>query len=548
VTSPEFTSRQQTPSAVGPGWLHWFEKHTWALGLLLICATVALYYPAHYHQFVDYDDAAYVTENLHVQSVFDRDTVKWAFTTLEGGNWHPVTWLSHALDYELFELNPAGHHDVNVLLHALNVLLLFWVLQQATGFAGRSFVVAGLFALHPVNVDSVAWIAERKNLLSMLFFLLALAAYRWYAREPRIYRYATVALLFALGLMAKPQVITLPFVLLLWDYWPLQRMIATDHGAPLPGAQITPIPSKSLSWLAVEKLPLLALSAGSALVTMRAQETGMFWYPPIIRAENAIVSYALYIRNIFWPFRLAVMYPHPMAPLRVRQVAIALMFLLTISALVAKNWRRRYLTVGWLWFLGTLVPMIGIVQVGYQAMADRYAYLPFIGLFIMICWGVADWAEQKHLVKAALPALSIAVLLGSAVIAHRQLSYWSDSVTLWSHALEVNPGNWFAEDHLGTLLMKQGNVDAGMQHFLRAATINRSDPLSNLNVGFYDYQHRDLRGAAEHYQAVINARSSGVLKVKALNNLGLVYRESGDPVRAQQCFRDARELSRKYSR
>jgi hypothetical protein len=546
VTSPEFTPRQQTQPSE-PGWLHWFEKHTWALGLLLICATVALYYPAHYHQFVDYDDAAYVTENLHVQSVFDRDTVKWAFTTLEGGNWHPVTWLSHALDYELFELNPAGHHDVNVLLHALNVLLLFWVLQQATGFAGRSFMVAGLFALHPVNVDSVAWIAERKNLLSMLFLLLALAAYRWYAREPRISRYATVALLFALGLMAKPQVITLPFVLLLWDYWPLQRMIATDHGVPLRTAQITPFPPRSLSWLVVEKLLLFALSAASALVTMRAQETGMFWYPPLIRAGNAIVSYALYIRNFFWPFRLAVMYPHPMAPLRVRQVAVALMFLLAISSLVAKNWRRRYLTVGWLWFLGTLVPMIGIVQVGYQAMADRYAYLPFIGLFIMICWGVADWAEQKHLAKAALPALSIAVLLAFAVIAHRQLSYWSDSVTLWSHALEVNPGNWFAEDHLGTLMMKQGNVEGGVQHFLRAAAINPSDPLSNLNVGFYDYQHRDLRGAAEHYQAVINARSSGVMKVKALNNLGLVYRESGDPVRAQQCFRDARELSRKYS-
>ena len=546
MTSLEFIPRQQPPSAVGPGWLHWFEKHTWALGLLLTCATVALYYPVQHHQFVDYDDAAYVTENLHVQSPLDRDTVKWAFTTLEGGNWHPVTWLSHALDYELFELNPAGHHDVNVLLHALNVLLLFWVLLQATGFAGRSFVVAGLFALHPVNVDSVAWIAERKNLLSMLFFLLALAAYQWYAREPRIYRYAAVALLFALGLMAKPQVITFPFVLLLWDYWPLQRMIATDHGAPLRTAQIAPVPSKSLSWLVVEKLPLLALSAASALVTMRAQEAGMFWYPPLIRLGNAIVSYALYIRNVFLPLRLAVMYPHPMAPLRVRQVAIALMFVLAISALVAKNWRRRYLTVGWLWFLGTLVPMIGVVQVGYQAMADRYAYLPFIGLFIMICWGVGDWAEQKHLAKA-LPALSIAVLLVFAVIAHRQLSYWSDSVTLWSHALEVNPGNWFAEDHLGTLMMKQGNVDAGVQHFLRAAAINPSDPLSNLNIGFYDYQHRDLRGAAEHYQAVINARSSGVLKVKALNNLGLVYRESGDPVRAQQCFRDARELSRKYS-
>ena len=459
-----------------------------------------------------------------------------------------MTWLSHALDYQIFQLNPSGHHDVNVLLHVVNVLLLFWVLQQATSSTGRSFMVAALFALHPVNVDSVAWIAERKNLLSMLFFLLALGAYRWYAREPRVGRYALVPLLFALGLMSKPQVITLPFVLLLWDYWPLHRMFAAAPELSSGAAPAT-IPPKSLSWLIVEKLPLLALSAASAVITMQTQEYGMFWYPRLLRLENAIVCYGRYIRNAFWPSRLAVMYPHPMASLAVWRVALALLLLLAVSALVAKNWRRRYLTVGWLWFLGTLVPMIGLVQVGYQAMADRYAYLPFIGLFIMVCWGIADWAEQKNISAALLAGASAAVLLALTLVAHRQIGYWSDSITLWSHALEVTDDNWVAEDNLGSLMLFQGKAEAGMPHFRRAVAINPSDPISNLNLGFYEYQHGNLQQAIERYQNVINAsaRSSQVLRMQAFNNLGLLYRDVGDNLRAEQCFRAARDITSLYA-
>src|ERR1035437_4661452 len=247
----------------GLGWLNWIEKRTLVLGLLLTVATLALYYPVHHHPFVNYDDSIYVTENPHVQSGLDWDTVKWAFTTYDAGNWHPLTWLSHTLDCQLFELNPAGHHDVNLLLHVLNVLLLFWVLQQATGFAGRSFMVAALFALHPINVQTVAWVAERKNLLSMLFFLLALGAYRWYARKPRMGRYAVVALLFALGLMAKPQVITLPCVLLLWDYWPLRRVSALE---PSSGEAPPTIPQKSFTELVEEKLPLFAIALADAVI------------------------------------------------------------------------------------------------------------------------------------------------------------------------------------------------------------------------------------------------------------------------------------------
>ena len=544
-----FGDRQEVRPRVETGWFHWFEKHTWVLGLLLTFATLALYYPVNHHPFVNYDDTAYVTDNRHVQSGLRWATVKWAFTSLEGGNWHPLTWLSHALDYQIFQLNPAGHHDVNVLLHVLNALLLFGVLRQATGSAGRSFMVAALFALHPINVESVAWISERKNLLSMLFFLLALGAYRWYAREPRVGRYTLVGLLFALGLMAKPQVITLPCVLLLWDYWPLRRMAIWGDTAASDASVGSVLPQRSLSWLMVEKLPLLALSAASAIITMQGQEYGVVWYPRSLRLANAIVCYGRYIRNAFWPSRLAVLYPHPMSSLGVWPVVAAAILLLAISALVAENLHRRYLTVGWLWFLGTLVPMIGLVQVGYQAMADRYAYLPLIGLFIMACWGIADWAEGRHLAQTALPAISIAVLLALGLVAHRQIGYWSDSTTLWSHALEVTNDNWVAEDNIATLMLFDGKVEAGIPHFLRAVAINPSDATSNLNLGFYEYQRGNLPQAIERYQRVIDLRSRAVeaLRMQAFNNLGLLYHDVGDNLRAEQCFQAARDLRALYA-
>ncbi len=522
------------------------EKYTWALGCLLVVATLALYYPVTTYPFVNYDDFIYVRGNINVQGGLGWDTVQWAFTTLEGGNWHPLTWLSHALDCQLFQLNPVGHHITNLLLHALNALLLFWVLRQATGFTGRSWMVAALFALHPVNVESVAWVSERKNLLSMLFFLLALGAYRWYVRKPRVGRYLTVAFLFALGLMAKPQVITFPFVLLLWDYWPLGRMFGTGDGSYSGTEPDTGTPAKSLRWLIVEKLPLFALVAASSVVTMKAEETGgIIWYPRFFRLENAAVCYAHYIKNALWPSRLAIMYPHPLSPPPVWQVATAVVFLLAVTVLVAESWRRRYLTVGWLWFLGTLIPMIGLVQVGQQAMADRYAYLPFIGLFIMICWSVADWAARRRLPAAVLPIMSVFVLLALGAVAHRQISYWSDSVTLWSHAVQVTDGNWVAEDNLGTLALVEGNVEAGMPHFLRALTFNPSDDSANLNIGFYEYQHGHLREAMERYEKVINTPTAAASsRALAFNNLGLVFNALGRPADAEKCFKMAESLQR----
>jgi protein O-mannosyl-transferase len=350
-----------------------------ALSCLLVAATLALYRPVNHYPFANADDDSYIGDNVHVKYGFEPDTVAWAFTTFRDANWHPLTWLSHALDCHLYSLDAGKHHRTNVLLHAVNVVLLFWVLLQATGYAGRSAMVAALFALHPINVESVVWISEGKNLLSMLFFLLALGAYRWYVSEPRIGRYSVMALLYAMGLMCKPQVITFPFVLLLWDYWPLQRMSAATVGSSGPVTAAT-VPGRSFSWLVVEKLPLFVLSAASAIITVKAQATGgamsgpLNSYPFLLRLENAIVSYVRYIGKAIWPARLAFMYLH--SPIAAWQVVAAFLLLVAITGIVILRRRHRYLVVGWFWFLGTLVPMIGLVQVGAQAMADRYAYLP----------------------------------------------------------------------------------------------------------------------------------------------------------------------------
>jgi len=513
-------------------------KPTLLLGLLLVVATVAVYSRVNHFPFVNYDDGDYVTNNIHIQNGLDWDTVRWAFTTYAAANWHPLTWLSHALDCQLFDLSPAGPHDVNLLLQVLNVLLLFLVLQRATGFVGRSFMVAALFALHPINVESVVWISERKNLLSMFFFLLALGAYRWYARKSRLGPYTVVAVLYALGLMAKPQVITLPFVLLLWDYWPLGRLSFGKEKSVAARSSAAIFPEEKLSWLIVEKLPLLALSLASALITMNAQSTGgaTSAFAVSARLANGLVSYARYLVKAVWPSSLALFYPHPNGTLKSWQVYGALLLLLAISALAVEGIRRRYLLVGWLWFLGTLVPMIGLMQVGTQAMADRYAYLSFIGLFIMVCWGVADWAEEEHLLAAVLPVVSVVVLLALSVVAYRQVGYWQDNVTLWSHALQITDRNWLAENNLGRALLVQGRADEAIPHFFKAAEIYPADPISNMNIGTYEQQHGNFQAAIDQYKKVAGTTRNPELKIAALNSMGKAYRQLGDDEHARECF------------
>ena len=513
------------------GWLNSPRTQAAVVAILLVIATAVLYYPVSSHPFANYDDADYVFDNFHVKAGLHWGTVIWAFTTFAAANWHPLTWLSHAADVQLFQLEPAGHHATNVLLHTLNVLLLFLVLGRATGYVGRSAMVAALFALHPINVETVVWIAERKNLLSMLFFLLALGAYRRYVYKPDVGRYALVALLYAMGLMCKPQVITLPFVLLLWDYWPLRRMFpdGTESGGPV-------IKASKFSDLVWEKLPLFALSVASAFVTIKAQGTGgaTAWYPLSVRIENAIVSYARYVGKAFWPVDLAPMYPHPGSSLTLWQTASALLLLLAITALVVAARRQRYFPVGWFWFSGTLVPMIGLKQVGAQAMADRYAYLPFVGLFIMICWGIPEWFRRRLLPTAWLVGPGIAALLVLAVVAHRQIGYWRDHVSLWTHTLQVTSGNWQAENNLGMAFLRQGRMEDAIPHFRAAAAIDPSDPVSNMNIGIYEHSHGNVAQAIEYYSKTVSLARNPKLKAQAYNNLGYAYKDLGDYPHAQQ--------------
>ena len=517
-------------------------KRPAVLSLLLVIATVTLYYPVQTHPFINYDDRDYVYENPQVQAGITWPTIKWAFTTSAAGNWHPLTWISHALDYQFFGLDPSGHHDVNVFFHAVNVVLLFLLLLRATGYAGRSFMVAALFALHPINVETVAWIAERKNILSMMFFLLALGAYRWYASRPRVDRYLLVALLFALGLMAKPQIITLPCVLLLWDYWPLQRMFRSKRDSKNQPA--APIPARSFLWLIVEKLPLFALVAASAIVTLKVQRTTRLWFPRLLRIGNGILSYGRYIRKAVWPTDLALMYPHPGELLKWWSVVLSGVVLLAITVLVIVGRRHRYLVVGWLWFLGTLVPMLGLVQVGLQAMADRYAYASFIGLFIMICWGAADMGERLHFPRVVLPSVSIAALLALTVLARQQINYWQTDVDVWTHALQVTTGNWIAESQLGTALAIDGRVEEAIPHFHNALALEPYDPDANMGIAIYELRHQNYREAIVYYQRVVTVNRAPRIGIIANAWLGMAkaYAALGDNQKAQECLQNAKRV------
>jgi len=538
-----------------------------AAALFLFLVTAAIYQQVRHFDFIsDYDDGAYVTQNFHVKYGLDWQTVKWAFTSYYAGNWDPLTWLSHALDCRLYYLDSGRHHETNVLIHALSVAVLFYVLWRATGFMGRSMAVAALFALHPMNVESVAWIAERKSVLSMLFFLLALGAYGWYARRPAIGRYLVVALLYACSLMSKAQIITFPFVLLLWDYWPLGRM--REASIPREQGQLA-VRSRSLRWLVAEKLPLLALSAAAAILTVEANVAGGTMsgarnsYPLWLRLQNAIVSYPRYIAKLFWPAHLAVIYPYPKASFGVVRVAAALVFVLVITY-VAYRARSRapYLLVGWLWFLGTLVPMLGIVQVGSHPMADRFTYVPFIGLFIALCWGAAALYERSGTASADsrasrqrspvwLALVAIAVCAALAVVTYRQIGYWKDSFTLWSHAVQVTKNNDDAEDKLGSVLELQGKEGEAAAHFRAAVAINPSDPMINVHAGFVEQREGNPRQAIAYYEKALDSTRADIvnnaaLRYDALKNMGIAYRDLGNEERAQECFRAAAELEREY--
>src|ERR1700687_3231103 len=462
---------------------------------LLFLSTLTLYYPALRNGFVNYDDPAYVTSNLQVQQGLTARTLAWAFTSTAEANWHPLTWISHMLDVQLYGLKPVGHHAQSVLWHALNVVLLFLLLAKVTGFVGRSALVAGLFAVHPLNVESVAWVAERKTVLCAFFFLLALSAYGWYVRQPRARRYLLVVLLFALGLMAKPMAITLPFVLLLIDYWPLQRF-----------------PEAPFSSLTLEKIPLLALSAGSAAITLYAQRAGgavgsTELLPLAMRVKNAIYCYLIYVEKAVWPSRLAVFYPHPEGSLALWKVLGAAAVLAAVTAVFWHFRERRYLLVGWLWFLGTLAPVIGIVQVGRQAWADRYAYLPFWGLFVIGVWLASEGAARISLSRAAQVAIASAVLLGYSVAAHIQIGYWRDSYSLFAHTLQATDANPIAAGNLGSALMKMQRPALPLPHLERAIQLMPTFSTAHYDLGTLLHRQNELDRAQREYQLALKYAS-----------------------------------------
>lgn len=504
---------------------------TLVLGLLLSIVTLAVYSSVAYHGFINYDDNKYILGLPQLQQPFSWDLVHWAFTNFVLANWHPLTLLSHALDYQLFQSRPAAVHLENVLLHIGSAWLLFYSLLDATGRAWRSLLVAALFALHPVNVESVAWAAERKNVLSMLFFVLTLRAYQWYVRRRTFSRYLVVFAAFGMGLLAKPQIVTLPFVLLLWDIWPLHRWPDNHAGSPR---------SKFLPGLILDKIPLLLLAATSSVVTMRAQADAgavgsLTVYPLSLRIENALIEYVQYLWNLIWPSRLAVLYPYP-SSIPAWQVTGALLILLGISAAVIVWQKQLYLRVGWFWYLGTLIPMIGLVQVGVAARADRYMYLPSIGVFLLVVWAVADWAEARLVTKARVAASAAIVLSLLAIISWRQIGYWRDSETLWNHTLQVTSRNAMAESNLGTSLITLGRSQEAINHFNRAVAIDPGDFLAQLYLGINEGQHGDPQGAIEHFQIALQRPSQPDMVEMAYSNLGNAYRNLHDYTRARENF------------
>jgi Tfp pilus assembly protein PilF len=485
--------------------------------LLLIVISFAVYFPVHHYPFTSYDDDVYVYKNQHVRSGITKRSVGWSFgfDDKDKTYWHPLTWLSHMLDVQLFGINPGRHHLTNLLFHMANTVLLFLVFSRMTAAIWPSALVAALFAVHPINVDSVAWIAERKNVLSSFFWMLTVLVYTVYVKRPDIWRYGAVLLAFALGLLTKPMLVTLPFVLLLLDYWPLGRI-----GFRPPRAE-------RAMRVILEKVPLLMLSGlsvvlSSASVKGMGNVTSFISVPLSLRIANGLVSYVKYVAKLLWPQNLAVFYPYPkMLPLG--QVIGALILLMGLSVLILRAMRDQpYLIVGWLWYLGTLIPVIGLVQVGlWPAMADRWAYVPSIGIFIMIAWGAADLAAKWRYGKIGLAFTS--ALLGAAlmIMTAVQVQYWADNVSLYEHAIDVTGDNYVAHNNLGVVLAEQKKPTAAKEQYTKAIQIKPNFATAHFNLGVVLEENRRLAEALMHYAEAIRINPA---YVEAHNNLanGLV--------------------------
>jgi protein O-mannosyl-transferase len=514
--------------------------------LLLAAVTLVPYLQVRHHGFITFDDNQYVTANAMVRAGLTWQGIGQAFTTFQAGNWHPLTWLSLMLDSQLYGVNPGAMHLTNVGFHIANTILLFLILAWMTGALWPSALVAALFALHPLHVESVAWIAERKDVLSTFFWLATMGAYAWYARAPALGRYLAVIVLFALGLMAKPMLVTLPFVLLLLDYWPLGRMGAgtipeADQELMTRGHRL-----KQVYWpLVKEKIPLVGLAAASCLMTLLAQEGGGTVMPLAIRPLNAriassLVAYAKYLVKLFWPYPMIFFYP--LTPVPWWEAVWAGLALVALTVLLLSGARRQpYLGVGWLWYLGTLVPVIGLVQVGGQAMADRYTYVPLIGLFIIIAWGTSEVSDSwRH--RKIVGAAAVAVLLACLVSSWGQAGYWRNSEALYIHAININPNNYKAFNQLGIAFTNEGKLDQAIAMFQKSIEVDPSYPDVYNNLGVVYARQGRLKEAMADFKLAVRLKPSDV---SFYRNLALAYRQQGKKVEAKATMEQMKGLTGK---
>jgi hypothetical protein len=500
------------------------------LALVIAGVTIVAYWGVFDSQFVNFDDDHYVYLNHVIQGGFSWSFLKWAFVAMEFYNWHPLTWISLELDYTLYGLDPRGYHATSLLLHVANSVLLLGLLARMTGNVARSACVAAFFALHPMHVESVAWISERKDVLSGFFWLATTATYVAYCRRPGWLGYGATLVTFALGLMAKPMLVTLPFVMLLMDCWPLKRFGVAEAenvstGKNRPRVELPQAQRCSLAWLLVEKIPFLLLSAASCAISYRAQQ----WsggiragdqYPLADRLLNVPLNYVTYLRRSFWPTNLAVIYPYANESPPVWQVATAATVLVALT-LISIGFARRlpYLSVGWVWFVGTLVPVIGLVQVGLQATADRYTYMPMIGLLVAVCWAVSDLARRMRWPRTLVTAAAGLVLAACAAATPVQVGYWHDGLTLWNRAVRVSPRSPTALSHLAVALAERGSTACSDAH---------------LNLGLILLQSGRKQQAIEHLRSALGDKPD-------LENLGLLAELEGDSNKAIGLYRQALE-------
>ena len=505
------------------------KKYFYIMCIFLVVTTFVVYWQVLDSDFINYDDNEYVTENIRVHKGVTFDSLTWAFTSSHSSNWHPLTWISHMIDCQLYGLNPMGHHLTSLLFHVANTLLLLLILVRMTGTLWQSSFAVALFALHPLHVESVAWVAERKDVLSTFFMMLAIWAYILYVKKGNIRRYLLVVLFFVLGLMSKPMLVTLPFILLMLDFWPLGRFCHIHESWNVVTGQQT---NKRLGILRLlwEKVPFFALAVVSSVVTFIVQERSgavklLEQYSIQTRIINAFVAYTEYMLNMIWPVELAVLYPHPGNSLSLWKGVVAGLALVLITILVIrKAWKIPYLAVGWLWYVITLIPVIGIVQVGAQAMADRYTYITLIGLFIIIAWGANDLLSKWLYRKICLGTLAAIILPVLIVLTWKQVQYWENGITLFKHTVKHTSNNVVIYNNLGIAYKNSGKYKEAIEAYKQAIRINPDYDMAHLNLGVLHNELGKYKEAIEAYKQAIRINPD---YAKAYSNLGVAYNESG---------------------